>query len=62
MAGGLHFTPEQIRALPLTMQIKIGLGIAAQLSQADPVAGQEKQKGVEPDAEMRSKGVCKMSL
>ena len=62
MAGGLHFTPEQIRTLPLTMQIKIGLGIAAQLSQAAPVAGQEKTKGVETDAEMRSKGICKMSL
>lgn len=52
MAGGLHFTPEQIRSLPLTMQIKIGLGIAAQLSQATPVAGQEKPKGTEADAKM----------
>lgn len=52
MAGGLHFTPEQIRALPLTMQIKIGLGIAAQLSQAAPMAAQEKPKGVEADAKM----------
>lgn len=52
MAGGLHFTPEQIRALPLTMQIKIGLGIAAQLAQADPVAGKDKSKGAEADAKM----------
>ena len=42
MAGGLHFTPEQIRSLPLTMQIKIGLSIASQLAQATPVAGQEE--------------------
>lgn len=52
MAGGLHFTPEQIRSLPLAMQIKIGLGIAAQLSQATLVAGQEKPKGAEADAKM----------
>lgn len=52
MAGGLHFTPEQIRSLPLAMQIKIGLGIAAQLAQAAQVAGQEKQKGAEADAPM----------
>lgn len=52
MAGGLHFTPEQIRSLPLTMQIKIGLGIVAQLAQAAPVAGQEKPKGADANAQM----------
>lgn len=53
MAGGLHFTPEQIRSLPLAMQIKIGLGIAAQLAQTHPpVAGQDKPKGAEADAKM----------
>lgn len=52
MTGGLHFTPEQIRSLPLTMQIKIGLGIAAQLAKADPVAGQVKPKGEEENAKM----------
>lgn len=52
MTGGLHFTPEKIRSLPLAMQIKIGLGIAAQLAKAAPVAGQEKPKGAEADAKM----------
>lgn len=52
MAGGLHFTPEQIRSLPLAMQIKIGLDIAAQLSQETQLAGQEKPKGVEADDKM----------
>lgn len=52
MAGGLHFTPEQIRSLPLAMQIKIGLGIAAQLAQTTQVAGQDKPKGAEADAKM----------
>lgn len=52
MAGGLHFTPEQIRSLPLAMQIKIGLGIAAQLAQAAPVVGKDKPKGAEADAKM----------
>lgn len=45
MTGGLHFTPEQIKSLPLAMQIQIGLGIAAQLIQAPPVAGKEDGNG-----------------
>lgn len=45
MTGGLHFTPEQIRSLPLAMQIQIGLEIAAQLIQAPPVAGKEEKDG-----------------
>lgn len=52
MTGGLHFTPEQIKALPLTMQVQIGLGIAAQLAQAVPVAGQQKEEGSKHDAKM----------
>ena len=52
MTGGLHFTPEQIRSLPLTMQIQIGLGIAEQLSQVEPVAGQNESKGGEASAKM----------
>lgn len=52
MTGGLHFTPEQIRTLPLAMQIQIGLEIAAQLIQAPPVAGQEKPERWEADAKM----------
>lgn len=52
MIGGLHFTPEQIRALPLDMQVKIGLGIAKQLAKALPVAGQEKHKGERKNASM----------
>lgn len=42
MAGGLHLTPEQIRTLPLSIQLQIGLGIAAQMTQAAPVAGKSK--------------------
>lgn len=52
MTGGLHFTPEQIRSLPLTMQIKIGLGIAKQLAKAPQVAGQEKPERSEANAKM----------
>lgn len=44
MAGGLRFTPEQIRELPLSMQMQIGLGIAAQLAQTVPVAAQESKE------------------
>ena len=63
MAGGLRFTPEQIRELPLSMQMQIGLGIAAQLSQAVPVAGQNKEVMEEENAaEMRSKGICPMPI
>lgn len=52
MCGGLRFTPEQIRSLPLAMQVKIGLGIAQQLAKAQLVAGQEKTEGREADAKM----------
>ena len=58
MAGGLHFTPEQIRALPIHMQLQIGLGIAAQLAQAEPVAGQYQNIQEEENAEMRSESIC----
>lgn len=44
MAGGLRFTPEQIRELPLSMQMQIGLGIAAQLAHDTPVAAQESKE------------------
>lgn len=50
MTGGLHFTPEQIRTLPLAMQVKIGLGIAEQLAKAGSVAGQEKPERREAGA------------
>lgn len=50
MTGGLHFTPEQIRELPLSMQLQIGLGIAAQLSKAVPVAGQNEEVMEEENA------------
>lgn len=62
MNGGMRFTPEQIRSLPLAMQIKIGLGIAAQLAKADSVAGKEKLKGAEADAKMRPEGICSLPL
>ena len=52
MTGGLHFTPEQIKALPLSMQLQIGLGIADQLAQTDSVAEREKPGGGENDAKM----------
>ena len=44
MNGGMRFTPEQIRALPLSMQEKIGLAIASQMAKAVPVAGDEKSE------------------
>ena len=52
MTGGLHFTPEQIKALPLPMQLQIGLGIAAQLAQAAPVAERGETEGGENNAKM----------
>lgn len=62
MTGGLHFTPEQIRTLPLAMQVKIGLGIAEQLAKAPPVADQEKPERREADAQMRPEGICKVPV
>ena len=50
MAGGLHFTPEQIRTLPLAMQLQIGLGIASQMTQSVSVAGQNNEVMEEEDA------------
>ena len=44
MSGGMRFTPEQLRALPLLMQEKIGLAIAAQLVKADPAAEQKNKE------------------
>ena len=52
MTGGLHFTPEQIRNLPLDMQVQIGLGIAAQLIQSAPVAAPENQSMEDDNDEM----------
>ena len=52
MAGGLHFTPEQIRALPVHMQVQIGLCIAEQLAQTAPVAEQENKFMEDDNAEM----------
>ena len=43
MSGGLHFAPEQIRTLPLSMQIKIGLGIAEQLTKTASIEVKEKE-------------------
>ena len=62
MAGGLHFTPEQIRALPVHMQVKIGLCIAEQLAQTAPVAAQENKFTEDDDAEMRSKSLCQVPV
>ena len=45
MNGGMRFTPEQIRALPLSMQEKIGIAIAYQMAKAVPVAGKEDGNG-----------------
>lgn len=52
MAGGLHMTPEQIRTLPLSIQLQIGLGIAAQMTQAASVAGKNKPVEEENASEM----------
>ena len=52
MTGGLRFTPEQIRQMPLSIQIQIGLSIAAQLTQSSPVAVQEDNQKEESNAEM----------
>lgn len=41
MNGGMRFTPEQLRALPLSMQEKIGMAIAAQLEKNTPAAEQK---------------------
>ena len=46
MSGGMRFTPEQLRALPLSMQEKIGLAIAAQMEKTDP-AEEQKTKEME---------------
>ena len=43
MSGGLHFTPEQIRSLPLSMQIKIGLEIAEQLTKTASIEAKKKE-------------------
>lgn len=43
MSGGLHFTPEQIRSLPLSMQIKIGLEIAEQLTKTASIEVKKKE-------------------
>ena len=48
MSGGLRFTPEQIREMPLHIQLQIGLGIVAQLAQASAVAdndGKTEEEG-----------------
>lgn len=52
MAGGLHFTPEQIRNLPYDMQVQIGLSIATQMIQTTPVVDQEIQTTEEEHLEM----------
>ena len=52
MTGGLRFTPEQIRNMPLSIQIQIGLSIAAQLAQSSPVAVQEDNSKGENNAQM----------
>lgn len=52
MAGGLRFTPEQIRELPLSMQLQIGMGIASQMAKAAPVAGRTEETLEEEDDEM----------
>ena len=52
MAGGLRFTPEQIRELPLSIQMQIGMGIAAQMAQAAMVAGRTEETVEEENAEM----------
>ena len=52
MYGGLKFTPEQIRALPLSMQMQIGMGIAAQMAQAAMVVGRTEETVEEEDDEM----------
>lgn len=44
MSGGMRFTPEQLRALPLSMQEKIGLAIVAQLEKTDPEAEQKTKE------------------
>ena len=62
MAGSLHFKPEQIRNLPINMQVQIGLWIAAQLAQSVPVAEQEKQSTEDDDAEMRPESLCQMPV
>lgn len=40
----MRFTPEQLRALPLSMQEKIGLAIAAQLKKTDPETEQKNKE------------------
>jgi hypothetical protein len=44
VTGGLHFTPEQIRSLPLSMQIKIGLEIAEQLTKTASIEVKKKRR------------------
>ena len=50
MSGGLRFTPEQIREMPLHIQIQIGLGIASQMAKAVSVAEQNNEVMEEEDA------------
>lgn len=52
MYGGLKFSPEQIRALPLSMQLQIGMGIAVQMAQATMAAGRTEETVEEEDDEM----------
>lgn len=44
MSGGLRFTPEQLRALPLLMQEKIGLAIAEQMEKTAMAVEQKNEE------------------
>lgn len=62
MPGGMRFDNDDIRALPLHVQEQVGVAIANQMAQANPVAGREEKTMLKCDprafARCPYKGSC----